>query len=45
MYFISLVRYPMIEYPLMSVRNPGIVLGNKRIKFKATNFAGGVRNH
>ena len=35
----------MNEYPLMSVRNPGIVLGNKQIEFKAANFAGEVQNH
>ena len=29
----------------MSVRSPGIVLGNRQTKFKSTNTAWGARSH
>ena len=39
MYFISLVRFPIIENPLMSVRCPGIVLGSGRPELRSADYA------
>ena len=45
MYFISLVRFPSTDNPLMSVRRPGIMLDSGRTKLSGTDSAGEVGSY